>query len=56
MVENLRVLRCRTCGHRMRFGAGRCGFCGMPSQFANRYAFWVIPFGIIVVFIVLMLG
>jgi hypothetical protein len=36
----MRVFRC-SCGHKMRFGAARCGRCYDHSPFYNRRETWV---------------
>lgn len=36
----MRVFRC-SCGHRMRFGANRCGWCWAGTPFYNRRATWL---------------
>lgn len=46
MVKRLRVVHCLFCGHKLRFGAGRCSVCGAKTQLRNRYATWLVPIGI----------
>jgi hypothetical protein len=36
----MRILWC-FCGHRMRFGAARCGWCYQSTSFYNRRATWM---------------
>lgn len=39
----MRVFRC-FCGHKMRFGAACCGYCGNPAPFFNRRAVWLAAY------------
>lgn len=49
----IRIFRCKRCGHKMRYGASRCGSCGGPTPHINRD--W-LPFGIgVAVFMLILL-
>lgn len=32
-----RLVECRKCGHMLRFGKTRCGYCQHPTPWLNRY-------------------
>lgn len=36
----LRLMSCRWCGHRLRFGARTCSECYQATPLLNRAAFW----------------
>lgn len=36
----LRKYRCRSCGHRLRFGSARCGDCWVRTPIYNQRWFW----------------
>jgi len=49
-----RFFTCRFCGHKLRYGASRCGACHQPTQVLNRR--WPLAVAIpLVAFLVLLL-
>jgi hypothetical protein len=45
----LRVFTCRECGHRMRYGARRCGNCYAPTPGSNRVRTLILGLGLLAV-------
>lgn len=45
----LRLFTCATCGHKLRFGASRCGQCWQPSPLYNQTRFYITLAGAVVV-------
>ena len=43
-----RLMHCKMCGHKMRFGVDECGNCRAPAGFANTYGF-VVMIGLVIV-------
>jgi hypothetical protein len=36
----LRLFECKNCGHLLRFGASRFGYCQQGTPILNRKSFW----------------
>ena len=43
--QPLRLISCKTCGHKLRFGASRCGQCWQPSPLINQTGFHMAAAG-----------
>lgn len=41
-MPTIRFFECPSCGHRMRFGSPKCGYCHRPAPFYNRAGFYVV--------------
>lgn len=51
----LRVFKC-SCGHYVRFGVKRCGYCWKPTSLINRTSFYFLLFCIALFLMLYMLA
>ena len=52
-MSALRLFTCRACGHRMRYGADRCGNCQRSTGMLNRVEPLIVA-ALAVVFLVIL--
>lgn len=38
----MRIFECKNCGHKVRLGSSRCGYCYRPTPLLNRKVIWVL--------------
>ncbi len=51
MSDALRIFECWHCGHKLRFGARRCGECYSPTPIWNRSATMRLLTAMVVIFL-----
>ena len=50
--QPFRFFYCTACGHKLRFGADRCGSCRRPTPLSNRYATYGVALALIIALLI----